>query len=69
MGNGTLTVTDGTGGGDYLPGTVVNIAANVAPENQVFEMWTGDTANITSINLPNTTNHHYRGCGSNRSGI
>ena len=55
MGNGALTVTDGTGGGGYLPGTVVNIAANVAPENQVFEKWTGDTANIANINLPNTT--------------
>jgi hypothetical protein len=55
MGNVTLTVTGGTGGGDYLPGTVVNIAANVAPENQVFEKWTENTANITNINLPNTT--------------
>jgi hypothetical protein len=52
---GTLAVTNGTGGGDYLPGTVVSIAANVSAAGQVFDKWTGDTASIANINLPNTT--------------
>ncbi len=53
----TLTVTNGTGGGTYSPGTVVSIAANAAPANQVFDKWVGQTANIANINLPNTTIH------------
>ncbi|GEM_PF-3050869 len=51
----TLTVTNGTGSGSYLPGTVVNIAANVPAAGQVFDKWTGDTANIANINLSDTT--------------
>jgi Divergent InlB B-repeat domain len=51
----TLTVTGGTGEGSYLPGVVVNIAANAAPANQVFDKWVGQTANIANINMPNTT--------------
>ena len=50
-----LTVTGGVGGGPYLPGAVVNIAANVAPTNQVFDKWVGQTDHVTNINLPNTT--------------
>ncbi|MBI5591018.1 MAG: hypothetical protein HY881_11105, partial [Deltaproteobacteria bacterium] len=41
----TLTVTNGTGGGNYLPGTVVGIVANIPAAGQVFDKWTGDTAN------------------------
>jgi len=53
----TLTVTNGTGEGTYLPGAVVNITANAAPANQVFDKWVGQTANIANINLPNTSIH------------
>ena len=51
----TLTVTDGTGGGSYLPGTVVAISANTSGSGVVFDKWIGDTANIANIFLPNTT--------------
>ena len=47
-----LTVTSGTGGGNYTGGTVVNITANAAPEGQVFDKWTtsngGTFANANS---------------------
>jgi fibronectin type 3 domain-containing protein len=39
-----LTVTNGTGGGSYASGTVVNIAANTPPTGEVFAGWTGGTA-------------------------
>jgi hypothetical protein len=58
VGTFTLTVTDGTGGNTvtgYLPGTVVDIAANKPPAGKVFDGWIGNTANIENINLPNTT--------------
>ena len=51
----TLTVNNGTGDGTYLPGTVVNIAADVAPAGQVFDKWVGQTNHVANINLPNTT--------------
>jgi hypothetical protein len=51
----TLTVTDGTGGGSYLPGTVVAISADISGSGVVFDKWIGDTANIANIFLPNTT--------------
>src|ERR1035437_3110944 len=38
-----LTVTNGTGSGNYATGTVVNIVAALGV-NQVFEGWTGGTA-------------------------
>ncbi|MDR2671031.1 MAG: S-layer homology domain-containing protein, partial [Oscillospiraceae bacterium] len=38
--NAVLTVVNGTGGGDYLPGTAVNIAANTPPSGMVFDSWT-----------------------------
>ena len=50
-----LTVTNGTGDGDYLPGTVVNISADAPAADQVFDKWAGDTASIININLPDTT--------------
>ncbi len=37
----TLDVENGTGGGSYLPGTVVNIGANPPPAGEVFANWTG----------------------------
>ena len=37
----TLTVVNGTGGGSYFPGAVVNILANVPVAGQSFVDWTG----------------------------
>lgn len=39
----TLTVTAGTGGGSYLPGTTVPIVAGTPPAGQAFAGWTGAT--------------------------
>jgi len=50
-----LTVTGGTGGGEYQAGDVVGISANIPAEGQVFAGWTGDVANVTNVNNPNTT--------------
>ena len=51
----TLTVGNGTGDGEYKAGRVVNIAATPAGEGMIFDKWTGQTANVTNINIPNTT--------------
>ena len=53
----TLTVANGTGGGSYLPGTVVNIGANPPPAGEVFADWTGYAvanpgASATSLTMP-----------------
>jgi hypothetical protein len=51
----TLTVTNGSGSGEYEEGEVVNIAANTAPVGQKFAAWTGDVANVADVNSPTTT--------------
>ena len=47
-----LTVQKGTGGGNYLPGTPVNITANPPAPGKVFDQWTttggGSFANASS---------------------
>jgi glucuronoarabinoxylan endo-1,4-beta-xylanase len=43
-----LTVNDGSGSGEYDPGFVVTITANVAPAGNEFDRWTGDTSTILS---------------------
>ena len=55
----TLTVEDGTGGGTYTYGQLVDIAAGAAPEGQEFNQWAGDAAYIankydsaTTITMP-----------------
>ena len=57
----TLTVNDGTGSGDYLEGTVVDIDADPPAAGFEFLEWTGDTttvadtgADITTITIPAT---------------
>ena len=54
-----LTVSNGTGGGNYAAGTVVNIVANTPGAGQVFAGWTGGTAanfgNVASANTTYTT--------------
>ena len=52
-----LTVVNGTGGGAFMPGTVVTIAANSPPAGEVFANWTGYTvanasANVTTLTMP-----------------
>jgi len=51
----TLTVNSGSGDGDYLPGTVVNVSADSPPANKAFDQWTGDTDNIADIYDSTTT--------------
>lgn len=52
-----LTVTSGTGSGNYSAGTVVNISASAPASGKVFDKWTGDvvlssTSSSTSITMP-----------------
>ena len=51
----TVTVNGGTGGGNYLPGWTVNVAANTPGVGQVFNYWSGDTSYLTSIYLTSAT--------------
>ena len=47
-----VTVSHGTGGGNYAAGTTVNITANAAPDGQEFDRWTtGD--GVTFVNEAN----------------
>jgi hypothetical protein len=54
-----VTVTNGTGGGNYAEGATVSISANAAPSGKTFDTWTGDVtlANAnsasTSFVMPN----------------
>ncbi len=50
-----LSVTSGTGSGDYEAGEVISIAAEPAEDGQVFVRWSGQTAQVANVNLPNTT--------------
>ena len=58
----SLTVMNGTGGGSFSAGSMVNISANAAPVGQGFLQWTGAvvanaTAITTTLTMPasNTT--------------
>jgi hypothetical protein len=53
----SLVVTNGSGSGNYLPGTVVTITAGSPPSGEVFTDWTGAsvanaTASTTTITMP-----------------
>lgn len=50
----TLTVSGGTGSGNYLPGTEVDISATL-PERLSFETWTGQTGWMLYTGLADTT--------------
>lgn len=50
-----LTVNSGSGDGSYEQGEVVNISANTPPSGQVFDVWTGDVANVADVNAASTT--------------
>ncbi len=49
----TLTVVNGTGGGDYAFGKTVGISADPAPQGKVFDAWTG--AIVADVNASSTT--------------
>lgn len=50
----TLTVTNGTGGGEFLPGTVIQVTAT-APSGQQFVRWSdGYTSNPRTFVMPNS---------------
>ncbi|UXX81027.1 T9SS type A sorting domain-containing protein [Reichenbachiella carrageenanivorans] len=51
----TLNVTNGSGSGDYLAGTSVNVSANAAPSGQVFDVWTGGVSILADKFSANTT--------------
>ncbi|GHV41351.1 hypothetical protein FACS1894187_23020 [Synergistales bacterium] len=52
----TLTVTNGTGDGSYMPYTTVTVSADAAPAGQVFEKWTGyDASAFGSVTSSPTT--------------
>ena len=55
IGQYTLTVNSGSGDGDYEANTVVDILADDPPVGDIFDVWTGDTANIDDVAEPNTT--------------
>ncbi len=50
-----LTVTNGSGSGNYTAGTVVNITADAAPTGQMFDQWTGNTSGIANTSSASTT--------------
>ena len=50
----TVTVTNGTGDGNYYAGQQVTIVADAAPAGQQFTGWTGN-ANYASASSPTTT--------------
>jgi Fibronectin type III domain/Divergent InlB B-repeat domain len=50
-----LTVHGGTGGGNYAPGTQVQVSANSSPAGQVFGIWTGDYQILANPSSSNTT--------------
>ena len=52
----SLTVNGGTGSGNYIPGSVINIKADPASSGQEFDKWTtNDGGAFTNANNANTT--------------
>lgn len=49
-----LSVQNGTGSGTYFSGSVVNIRCDLSRETEMFDKWTGQTACVENINLPET---------------
>jgi len=45
-----VTVTNGTGGGNYVQGATVTITADMPPEGQKFTNWTTTSAGVTFAN-------------------
>jgi len=53
--NYTLTVTNGTGSGQYEPAEVVPISADPPPSGKAFAMWIGDVAHVADTSEASTT--------------
>ena len=51
----TLSVNNGTGGGIYPSGTIVNINANAPGDEEVFDQWTGNTQYVENVFSDQTT--------------
>ncbi len=51
----SLVVDSGTGDGEYKAGRIVTIAATPAEDGLIFHRWTGQTSNVSNVNIPNTT--------------
>jgi hypothetical protein len=51
----TLTVTGGTGSGNYTAGTEVVIVANTPADGKVFDTWTSDSGSFADANSAATT--------------
>ncbi len=51
----TLTVTDGTGGGDYEEGATVAVAANAPPPGERFAAWVGDVGAVADVRAASTS--------------
>ncbi|WP_373496509.1 InlB B-repeat-containing protein [Aquiflexum sp.] len=51
----SLTVNNGSGGGTFASGEIVNIHANAPAENQVFQVWTGDIETLENASSESTT--------------
>jgi len=49
-----LTVSNGSGSGQYAAGTQVTITANTPPTGQIFDKWSGDIAGVSDINSAST---------------
>ncbi len=51
----TVTVSSGTGGGDYAAGATVTITADAAPSGKVFDKWTASGVTLTNASSATTT--------------
>ena len=51
----TVSVTNGTGSGEYTQGETVTITANAAPSGKQFKNWTVESGTITLTNSKNAT--------------
>jgi len=50
-----LSVSSGSGSGEYEAGQMVSIAATPAPDGQVFDFWSGDVSSVANIYLAQTS--------------
>ncbi len=50
----SLTVIDGSGGGNYVSGEEITIQADSAPTGQEFDAWTGDKDHVEDVNSAST---------------
>lgn len=45
----TLSVLNGSGSGNYLEGTIIELKANTPPAGKIFDIWSGDTEYLSDI--------------------